>query len=77
MSEQAKTETAVCTEPVVRRYTVDICDPCRDLDGQECHTPGCIFFLWGMDDVKAFMNRALIAPVIDGERYIVQKGRRV
>ena len=61
----------------IRRYTVDICDPCAKLDGSECHTAGCIFFLCDMQEVREFMNRALIAPVIDGERFIVQKGRLV
>jgi len=53
---------------VVRRYTVDICDPCMKLEGSECHTPECIFFLCGMKEVGAFLDRSLIRPVIDGER---------
>jgi hypothetical protein len=61
----------------IRRYTVDICDPCRELQGEECHTAGCIFFLCSMPEVREFMNRALIAPVIDGERIMLQKGRLV
>jgi hypothetical protein len=70
-------ETKRDDEVRVRRYTVDICDPCRNLEGEMCNTPGCIFCWCGMDEVKQFMNRALIAPVIDGERFILQRGRKV
>ena len=59
----------------MKRYTVDICDPCYRLEGSECHTPGCIFFLCGMDEVGIFLNRALIRPVVDGERINLQRGR--
>lgn len=51
---------------IVRRYTVDICDPCINLEPSECHTPGCIFFLCHMDEVSEFLNRALIRPKVDG-----------
>jgi hypothetical protein len=52
----------------VRRYTVDICDPCYHLEGAECHTPGCIFFLCDMKEVGEFLTRSLIRPRVDGER---------
>ena len=52
----------------VRRYEVDICDACMKLEPSECHTPGCIFFLCHMDEVSAFLNRALIRPIIDGKQ---------
>ena len=46
----------------VRRYEVDICDGCINLEPSECHTPGCIFFLCGIPEISAFLNRALIRP---------------
>lgn len=52
---------------IVRRYTVDICDGCLNLDPSECHTPGCIFFLCHMDEVSAFLDRSQIRPIIDGK----------
>jgi hypothetical protein len=64
-------------EPVVRRYSVDVCDPCIKLEGQECHTPRCIFYLHDIEHVKRLLSEILIAPVIDGQRFVVQKGRRV
>jgi hypothetical protein len=53
---------------IVRRYEVDICDACINLEPSECHTPGCIFFLCGMKEVGEFLNRALIRPIVDGKR---------
>lgn len=47
-------------DPVVREYRVSICDPCMKLDGQECHTPGCIFFLCSMPEVRNYLSRMLL-----------------
>jgi hypothetical protein len=54
-------------EVQVRRYQVDICDPCMKLEGSECHTPGCIFWLCTMGEVQEYLNRMLLRPLIDGE----------
>lgn len=52
---------------IVRRYSVDICDGCVELQGQECHTPGCIFFLCGMKEVAEYLDRMLLRPkVLEG-----------
>ena len=53
---------------IVRRYVIDICDACVNLEPSECHTPGCIFFLCGVDEVSTFLDRAFIRPIIDGEQ---------
>lgn len=37
---------AQADEPVTRIVQVPLCDPCIDGQGQECHTPGCAFFLF-------------------------------
>jgi len=52
----------------IRCYSVDICDACVNLEPSECHTPGCIFFLCTMDEVSAFLNRAMIRPIINGKQ---------
>jgi hypothetical protein len=49
---------------IVRRYTIDICDPCLDLEGRECHTPGCIFFLCSMRQVANYLDRMLLRPKV-------------
>jgi hypothetical protein len=51
----------------VRMYSVSICDACIRLDGEECHTAACIFFLRGMDEVREYLNRMLIRPIVGGE----------
>jgi hypothetical protein len=52
----------------IRKFEVDICDDCVNLRGQECHTPGCRFYLCSMAEVGQYLNLLLIRPVIDGER---------
>lgn len=46
---------------------MDICDACVRLEGEECHTPGCRFFLCGMQEVSGYLDRLLIRPKIDGK----------
>jgi hypothetical protein len=52
--------------PEVRRYVVDICTPCMNLEGEMCSTPGCIFCWHTMDEVRSYLSVMLILPVIDG-----------
>jgi hypothetical protein len=47
--------------------TVLVCGHCLDLKGQECHTPGCVFFLHSMDEAKDILDTLRIRMVIDGE----------
>lgn len=65
MSDKDAREEA---EIPIRRFEVDICDACVKLEGSECHTPGCRFFLFGMVEVGEYLNRLLIRPIIDGVR---------
>jgi hypothetical protein len=56
------------SEPVVRDYTVRICDACYELEGEMCHTPGCLFCRCTMGEVGEYLDRLMIRPVVDGER---------
>lgn len=50
----------------IRRYEIDICDGCIDLQGEMCHTPGCIFIRQTTEEIKEFLDRTAILPFIDG-----------
>lgn len=47
----------------LRQYTIIICDKCYQLEGNECHTPECVFFLKTMEEVKELLNILLIRPI--------------
>lgn len=34
-----------CTSSALHRVTLDICEPCIEGAGEECHTPGCAFWM--------------------------------
>ena len=34
---------------IIKRVVIDICEACLRGEGQECHTPGCAFFLHRVD----------------------------
>ena len=34
-----------CDNSKLRRVTLDICEPCIEGAGGECHTPGCAFWM--------------------------------
>ena len=53
----------------IRRYTVDICDDCYDMRGDECHTPGCAFFLKSVAEVAKLLDATLIRPKV-GKAYL-------
>lgn len=60
----------------VLRYMVSICQPCIELQEQECHTPGCVFWMCDMGEVSEYLNRLMIRPIIDGKQIDpIQKGR--
>lgn len=58
-------------EPKVHDCIVRICQDCIDLRGQECHVPECVFCFKGMDEAKWLLDKMMICPIIDGERYIL------
>lgn len=58
-------------EPRVHDCIVRVCQGCIDLKGQECHVPECVFCFKGMDEAKWLLDKMLICPIIDGERYIL------
>jgi hypothetical protein len=37
------------------------------LEPSECHTPGCVFFLCHMAEVRAVLNRVLLRPEAYGK----------
>lgn len=61
----------------LKEYTVMICDACYNLEGQECHTPDCIFYLRSMYEAKAALDMMLIRPIVDGESIKAQEGDTV
>lgn len=48
-----------------------VCDPCVKLEGQECHTPECVFCFQPVSVARAVLNKTLNCPIIDGERLIL------
>jgi len=64
-------------KPRVLRYVISICQPCIELLGQECHTPGCVFWLCSMREVSEYLNRLQIRPIVDGEQIAPQQKGRV
>lgn len=55
--------------PVLKEYVVLICDACYELEGDMCHTPGCIFIRKTMTEVSDYLDSTSIRPIIDGQRY--------
>lgn len=51
-----------------------ICDACYNLEGQECHTPDCIFYLRSMKEVEEALDLMLIRPIVDGKSIKAQEG---
>lgn len=44
----------------ISRFIVDICQGCLDLEGEMCHTPGCFLCFRTTEEIKEFLNVALI-----------------
>lgn len=55
----------------IRTATVRICQACVDLKGEECHTPECVFCFRSVTEAKWLMDKMMIAPIIDGERFVL------
>lgn len=62
---------------VCREYKITICNDCINLKGKMCNNPCCVFIRRTMDEVKEYLDMLLIAPVIDGKREILDKGRKI
>lgn len=52
---------------MIRRYEIDICDGCLDLQGEMCHTPGCVFIRQTTPEIKALLDLLMIIPLVDGK----------
>lgn len=50
----------------IRRYEIDICDGCMTLQGEMCHTPGCVFIRERTDEIKEHLSRLLLRIEVDG-----------
>lgn len=48
-----------------------VCDPCVRLQGQECHTPDCVFCFQPVSVAKEVLDKTLVCPIIDGERIVL------
>lgn len=53
---------------LVKRYFVDICDQCIQLEGEQCNNPHCVFCRRSMSEVGEILDQTLIRPVVDGQR---------
>jgi len=57
----------------VLSFEVNICRPCVNLEPSECHTPGCRFFLMGIDEIREYLSRLLIrVDFEDSETFIAE-----
>lgn len=65
MSQKALEEDVKNT----RTHSVRICNDCYELRGAMCHNSACIFCRWTMAEVAEYLDKLLIRPVIDGERF--------
>lgn len=64
-------EETVDDEPIVHTVEFQVCDPCVRLEGEECHTPGCVFCFRSTEVPRRVLNDTLICPIINGERHIL------
>lgn len=53
-----------------KTYRIKVCVDCLNLKGEQCCDPGCVFIRYTMREVREFLDMLMIAPVIDGQRYI-------
>lgn len=60
----------------IRTATIRICQACVDLAGEECHTPECVFCFRSVTEAKWLMDKMMIAPIIDGERFVLVDDER-
>lgn len=61
------TTTETETDFATQDFLVTICEPCLALDGEMCHTPGCILIRHKMEEVKELLDVMQIRMEIDGE----------
>lgn len=59
---------------LIHRATFLVCDPCVKLEGEECHTPECVFCFQSVSVARAVLNKTLNCPIINGERLILLGG---
>jgi len=52
-----------------RSYAITICDACINLQGEQCHTPECVFCWRTMKEVGEYLDVLLIRPRVDGKRF--------
>ena len=70
MMKPGESEPAML-KPIVHDVTVRVCQGCIDLEGEMCSTPECVFCFRGTDEAKWLLDKMLICPIIDGERYVL------
>lgn len=59
---------------LIHRAEFLVCDPCVKLEGQECHTPECVFCFQPVSVARDVLDKTLNCPVINGERLILLGG---
>lgn len=53
----------------LHHVTIEICDPCMQLEPSMCHNPECVFCRRTMKEVGEFLDALHIRPLVDGERF--------
>lgn len=56
---------------LIHRAEFLVCDPCVKLQGEECHTPECVFCFQPVSVARDVLNKTLNCPIIDGARLIL------
>ena|SRR6185436_5473023 len=52
----------------MKRFMIQICEGCLNLEGQECHHPECVFCRRATSEVGYLLDILMIRPVINGVR---------
>lgn len=58
-------------EPLIHTVEFQVCDACVQMQGEECHTPGCVFCFRSVAEARHILDVTLICPIVDGERLIL------
>lgn len=58
----------------LKKYTINICSDCLNLEGEMCHDPECVFIRETMEEVKHYLDVLMIAPLGEnGERLFLRE----
>lgn len=49
-----------------KEFPVRICNACYNLEDGMCHNPYCVFIRCTRAEVREYLDRILIRPIVDG-----------